>query len=122
MPAPFGECLHGRPKHARIGPVHGPWRRLGLLRLVLSRGMRLTAGGIIFGRFAASVLTRLLGQLLYDVSPRDPAVFGLALAVMMATRMFACLLPAWRASRTDPAPVLIYFLETARWERTLVLS
>jgi len=84
--------------------------------------MRLTAGGIIFGRFAASVLTRLLGQLLYDVSPRDPAVFGLALAVMMATRMFACLLPAWRASRTDPTPVLIYFLETARWERTLVLS
>src|SRR5580704_2684091 len=102
MPDPFGECLHGRPKHARIGPAQG---RLGLLRLVLSRGMRLTAGGIIFGWFAALVLTRLLGQLLYDVSPRDPAVFGLALAVMMATRMFACLLPAWRASRTDPAPV-----------------
>ena len=77
-----------------------------LLRLVISRGLRLTAGGILFGAVAALALTRLLGQLLYNVSPHDPVVFGLALAVMTTTAIFACLLPAWRASRTDPARVL----------------
>jgi predicted permease len=77
-----------------------------LLRLVISRGLRLTTGGVLFGAVAALALTRLLGQLLYNVSPHDPVVFGLALAVMTATAIFACLLPAWQASRTDPARVL----------------
>jgi len=77
-----------------------------LLRLVISRGLRLTTGGVLFGAVAALALTRLLGQLLYNVSPHDPVVFGLAVAVMTTTAIFACLLPAWRASRTDPARVL----------------
>jgi macrolide transport system ATP-binding/permease protein len=77
-----------------------------LLRLVISRGLRLTAGGVLFGTVAALAVTRLLGQLLYNVSPHDPVAFGLALAVMTTTALFACLLPAWRASRTDPARVL----------------
>ena len=77
-----------------------------LLRLVISHGLRLTAGGVLFGTVTALAVTRLLGQLLYKVSPHDPLVFGAALAVMTATAIFACLLPAWRASRTDPARVL----------------
>lgn len=77
-----------------------------LLRLVISRGLQLTAGGVLFGAIAALALTRLLGKLLYNVSPHDPWVFGLALAVMATTAISACLLPAWRASRTNPARVL----------------
>ena len=77
-----------------------------LLRLVLSRGMRLTAGGVAFGALAALALTRLLGNLLYHVSPHDPLLFGSALAVMTVTAVSACLFPAWRAARTDPARVL----------------
>ena len=77
-----------------------------LLRLVVSRGLRLTMVGVLFGAVAALALTRLLGQLLYNVSPRDPAVFGLAFVVMTTTAISACLLPAWRAARTDPARVL----------------
>jgi ABC-type antimicrobial peptide transport system permease subunit len=77
-----------------------------LLRLVISRGLRLTTGGVLFGAVAALALTRLLGQLLYNVSPHDPLVFGAALVVMTITTISACLLPAWRASRTDPARVL----------------
>jgi predicted permease len=77
-----------------------------LLRLVISRGLRLTASGVLFGTVGALAVTRLLGQLLYNVSPHDPLVFGLALAVMTTTAIFACILPAWRASRTDPARVL----------------
>jgi macrolide transport system ATP-binding/permease protein len=77
-----------------------------LLRLVISRGLRLTAGGVLFGAVAALALTRLLGKLLYDVSPHDPRIFGSALVVMTMTAIAACLLPAWRAARTDPARVL----------------
>jgi len=77
-----------------------------LLRLVISRGLRLTAGGVMFGTVAALALTKLLGKLLYNVSAHDPWVFGSALAVMTTTAVSACLLPAWRAARTDPARVL----------------
>jgi len=58
------------------------------------------------GAVAALAVTRFLGKLLFKVSPHDPVVFGAALAVMIATAMLACLLPAWRASRTDPARIL----------------
>lgn len=77
-----------------------------LLRLVLSRGLRLTIAGVLLGAVAGLALTRLMGRLLYHVSPHDPLAFGLALVVMTITAVAACLLPAWRAARTDPAKVL----------------
>jgi ABC-type antimicrobial peptide transport system permease subunit len=77
-----------------------------LLRLVFSRGLALTAGGVALGAVIALGMTRLLGNLLYQVSPRDPLAFGSALAVMIVTSLAACFLPAWRATRTDPARVL----------------
>jgi macrolide transport system ATP-binding/permease protein len=77
-----------------------------LLRLVLSRGLALTVGGVLLGAAVAFGLTRLLGNLLYKVSPRDPLAFGSALVVMMAAALAACFLPAWRATRTDPARAL----------------
>jgi len=77
-----------------------------LLRLVVSRGLVLTAGGVLLGAAVALALTRLLGNLLYKVSPRDPLAFGSALAVMTIASLAACFLPAWRATRTDPARAL----------------
>ena len=77
-----------------------------LLRLVLSRGMTLTAGGVSLGAAVALISTRLLGNLLYKVSPRDPLAFGSAFAVMTIAALAACFLPAWRAARTDPARAL----------------
>jgi predicted permease len=77
-----------------------------LLRLVLSRGLALTAGGVFLGAVLALGLTRLLGNLLYKVSPRDPLSFGSAIVVMTIASLAACFLPAWRATRTDPARVL----------------
>jgi macrolide transport system ATP-binding/permease protein len=77
-----------------------------LLKLVLSRGLALTAGGVALGGAVALALTRLLGSLLYQVSPRDPLAFGSALMVMLIASMGACFLPAWRAARTDPARAL----------------
>src|SRR6266704_1555861 len=76
-----------------------------LLRLVMSRGLTLTAGGVLLGAAVALALTRLLGNLLYKVSPRDPLAFGSAFMVMTIAALAACFLPAWRATRTDPARV-----------------
>jgi len=50
--------------------------------------------------------TRLLGYLLYRVSPRDPVVFGSAFLVMMVAALAACFVPAWRAARTNPLQAL----------------
>ena len=77
-----------------------------VLRLVLSRGLVLTAGGVLLGAVAAFETTRLMGYLLYEVSPRDPVAFGQALAVIAAASIAACVLPAWRATRTDPLRAL----------------
>jgi putative ABC transport system permease protein len=48
----------------------------------------------------------LLGDLLYQVSPRDPLAFGFALIVMIAVAFIACFLPARRAARIDPVTAL----------------
>ena len=77
-----------------------------LLRLIISRGLKLTAAGVGFGAIAGLTLTNLLGSLLYNVNPHDPVVFGSALALMATTAIAACLLPALRAARTDPARIL----------------
>jgi predicted permease len=77
-----------------------------LLRLVMSHGLTLMAAGVVLGAAAALGLTRLLGNLLYKVSPRDPLAFGSAFVVMTIAALAACFLPAWRATRTDPARIL----------------
>jgi macrolide transport system ATP-binding/permease protein len=77
-----------------------------LLRQVMSHGLTLTGVGIAVGAAAALGLTRLLGNLLYKVSPRDPLAFGSALLIMTVAAIAACFVPAWRATRTDPARIL----------------
>jgi predicted permease len=77
-----------------------------VLRLVLSRGLLLITTGMLIGIALALLLTRLLGDLLYHVSPRDPLAFAVALAVMTVASTAACFLPAWRATRTDPIRAL----------------
>jgi predicted permease len=77
-----------------------------MLRLVLSRGLRLTTAGIALGAIAALVLTRLMGNLLYKVSPRDPFAYGFALLVLLGVALLACFLPARRATRIDPVRAL----------------
>jgi ABC-type antimicrobial peptide transport system permease subunit len=77
-----------------------------LLRLVLAKGLALTAGGVVIGFVAALQLTRLMGYLLYKVSPRDPLAFASAFVVITVASVAACFLPAWRATRTDPLRAL----------------
>jgi predicted permease len=77
-----------------------------VLQLVLSKGLLLTVGGVALGVVAALEATRLMGYLLYKVSPRDPLAFAWAVAVITIASVTACLVPAWRATRTDPLRAL----------------
>jgi putative ABC transport system permease protein len=77
-----------------------------LLGLVMSHGLRLTAAGITIGAIAALILTRLMGNVLYKVSPRDPIAFGTAFFILIVVAFIACFLPAWRATRIDPVKAL----------------
>ena len=77
-----------------------------VIRLVMSRGLVETAVGVVLGITCAFETTRLMGYLLYQVSPRDPIVFAAAVAVVALSAAVACVIPAWRATRTDPAQAL----------------
>jgi macrolide transport system ATP-binding/permease protein len=77
-----------------------------LLRLIMSRGVMLTAAGIGLGIVAAFGVTRFLGELLYKVNPHDPLAFGTAFAVITIASLAACFFPAWRATRIDPVQAL----------------
>lgn len=79
-----------------------------MFRLVISRALALTIGGIFLGAAVAFELTRLLGYLLYKVSPHDPLVFASAFLVLTLVSLVACFLPAWRATRVDPMIALRY--------------
>ena len=83
-------------------------RTSGLFRLVISRGLALTFGGIFLGAALAVGLTRLLGYLLYKVCPYNPLAFGYAFLVLTVVSLIACFLPAWRATRVDPIVALRY--------------
>ena len=73
-----------------------------VMQLVMSRGLALTTSGLAVGLIGAFYLTRLLGDLLYGVSPRDPWTLGVALVVMAGAAIGASLAPAIRATRADP--------------------
>jgi predicted permease len=77
-----------------------------LLNLLMKYGLALTAGGVALGLVAALGLTRLLGNMLYKVGPRDPLAFGAAFLVMLLAALAACFVPALRAARTDPMRAL----------------
>jgi putative ABC transport system permease protein len=78
----------------------------GLRLAVVIQGFRLIMLSIAVGLVAASLTTRLLGGMLYDVSPRDPLTFALVALFLMGVALVACYVPARRASRVDPLMAL----------------
>jgi predicted permease len=77
-----------------------------VLRLVLGGALKMTGAGVAIGLVAAAALTRLLGSLLFAVQPTDPVTFAGTAGVLGAAALLACALPAWRATRVDPAVTL----------------
>jgi putative ABC transport system permease protein len=79
-----------------------------IVRLVLTRGLLLTVGGLVPGLAGALVLTRLLASfsLLFQVEPDDPWTFAAISLMLVLVALVAGLIPAIRASRIDPVTAL----------------
>ena len=77
-----------------------------ILSLILGEGLRLVAMGAVIGLAAALAASRLLESQLYGVSPTDPLTFAAVCLLLAVVAIFACLIPARRAMRVDPAVAL----------------
>lgn len=81
-------------------------RRVDLMHLVLRESLFVTLVGIAIGTLGAGLLTRLMQDLLFGVTPLDPIAFAVAPAVLVLEAVGGCLGPALRAASTDPATTL----------------
>jgi len=79
-----------------------------VLRHILSHGMAMVLAGIALGWAGAFGVTRLMSNLLYGVTPSDPATFLIGASILTAAALLACYLPARRAMRVDPMVALRY--------------
>jgi len=77
-------------------------QRSGLILFILSSGARLAAVGCGLGLLGAVAASRLLRSFLFEVSPFDPGVLALSAIAMLLLALAASVLPARRASSTDP--------------------
>jgi len=82
--------------------------RAEILAMVLRQGVGLTAIGVVIGIGGALALTRLLTASLYGVKATDPVTFYAVPALILVVSAAACLVPAWKATRIDPAIALRY--------------
>jgi putative ABC transport system permease protein len=79
-----------------------------VLGLVMRQGLVQLAIGLLLGLGLAVGVSSLLQMLLFDVNPRDPAIFAAIGTVLTLTAAAACLVPAARATRVDPLRALHY--------------
>jgi putative ABC transport system permease protein len=80
--------------------------KLAVLRMVIGRGAALACAGIVLGTVGSLAATHLLSKLLFDVHPRDPAVFFSIPAFLLAIALLASYVPARRAAKVDPLVAL----------------
>ena len=77
-----------------------------VLLSVLRQGGRLVATGVALGVGMSLLATRALGQFLFETAPLEPEIFVLAVFLLAAIGLLACLFPGLRASRLDPREAL----------------
>jgi ABC-type antimicrobial peptide transport system permease subunit len=82
--------------------------RNDILKLALGTGLAMISTGVILGVASAWALTRTMAKLLIGVSGSDPVSYTTAVVVISAVALFACWIPARRATRVDPLVALRY--------------
>jgi hypothetical protein len=104
----YGVTAYGASQRRRevgIRMALGSGRRR-VVRLMLSRAMRLVISGIVLGSVASIWLSRFVAGLVYGVDPSAPGTLLAATTVLACVGAFGAWLPAYRASRIDPWIVL----------------
>jgi predicted permease len=80
--------------------------RSALIRLVLLEASSPIAAGLTFGGAAALLAARWIRSLLYETTPADPAAIAFSVGLLLLVGFVAALIPAYRASKTDPMRAL----------------
>ena len=104
----YSLVAHGVASRARELAVHVALgaRRVTVVGLVLRGGLGLAALGLALGVLLSLAAASRLGAMLFHTSPRDPLVYLAVVASLLAAAAAACLAPARRAMRIDPARAL----------------
>lgn len=79
-----------------------------ILRLVLRRGLLQLGLGVVLGLTCALAVCRLMGKLLFGISPSDPVTYITVAAILSVTGIVAVWLPARKAARLSPVQALRY--------------
>ena len=82
--------------------------RFAVLKMIIGEGLRMVGIGVSIGLALALALTRVLARLLFGVSPTDPLTFASIVVLLTLIALFACYIPARRATKVDPIVALRY--------------
>jgi predicted permease len=82
--------------------------RVDILRLIAGEGVRLIVLGGVLGLGVALVATQLLKSLLFNVGPRDPAIYAAVALLLALVALVATLIPARTAMKIEPVVALRY--------------
>ena len=81
-------------------------QRADVVRLVAAQSSRAIVAGLVVGGVASLIAAPLIGDLLYETSPRDPAVYGAAAVALALAAVVASVVPARRSAAVDPAQAI----------------
>lgn len=79
-----------------------------ILKMVLRQGLGVVGIGLAVGLLVAFVGTRVMSNLIVGIKPTDPLTFAVVVSLLTAIALFACWIPARRATRIDPLVALRY--------------
>jgi putative ABC transport system permease protein len=79
-----------------------------ILKMVLAKGVKLIAAGLVIGLLASFGLTRFIASQVWGISVSDPLTFASVTAIVVLVGFMACFLPARRAAHVDPMVALKY--------------
>jgi putative ABC transport system permease protein len=77
-----------------------------VLRMVVWRALSFALIGVALGLAASLALTRVMKNLLFNVSATDPAIFAVIVLLLIGVALIASYIPARRATKVDPLQAL----------------